>query len=590
MAGVLDSVNQRTQLVGQNRLELLLFRLDGEQLYGINVFKVREVLQCPRLTIMPKCGRVVRGVASIRGSTLPILDLSLATGKSALMNLENSFAVITEYNNRTLGFLVSSVERIVNLNWEAILPPPRGAGRDHYLTAVTHIDNKLVEIIDVEKVLAEVAPTSEEVSPEVVDDDTRAKALSCRVLVVDDSSVARKQITRCLENIGIEVVKLNDGREALNYLKRMADEGKNPAEEFLMMNNDSALANLRALPLSNNPSLKTATPADASLDITEPSLLTTSDYLLEFDGSVPGSGYRARRLSDNQPITVSSNGGVLTFTDANGRDQGFTVQVTGTSVIGDKFTLQPTRRGASDIRAVLDQADQLAFAAPMRANAELQNAGSGVIGQPSIVNEQTPLVPAHLKEMSPVTLTYAGPVAPATTGTFTLSAPAGVTVSPATLSINPGQNNTLSYTVAYGGSSVEISQTFSGRPVSGDQFKLEDNPSGVSDNRNALKLVDLQTKQTVGVTPGVAGSGFSFTDGYGELVERVGTLTAQARMDSEATGAILKQATDNRDSLSAVNLDEEAANLIKFEQYYNASAQIIQVARSLFDTLINSFR
>jgi len=86
MAGVLDSVNQRTQLVGQNRLELLLFRLEGEQLYGINVFKVREVLQCPRLTVMPKCGRVVRGVASIRGSTLPILDLSLATGKSALMD------------------------------------------------------------------------------------------------------------------------------------------------------------------------------------------------------------------------------------------------------------------------------------------------------------------------------------------------------------------------------------------------------------------------------------------------------------------------------------------------------------------------
>ena len=72
--------------------------------------------------------------------------------------------------------------------------------------------------------------------------------------------------------------------------------------------------------------------------------------------------------------------------------------------------------------------------------------------------------------------------------------------------------------------------------------------------------------------------------------ERVGTLTAQARQDSEATGAILKQATDNRDSLSAVNLDEEAANLIKFEQYYNASAQVIQVARSLFDTLISTFR
>jgi flagellar hook-associated protein 1 FlgK len=82
----------------------------------------------------------------------------------------------------------------------------------------------------------------------------------------------------------------------------------------------------------------------------------------------------------------------------------------------------------------------------------------------------------------------------------------------------------------------------------------------------------------------------NFSDGYGDLVGRVGSLTAQARQDSDATSSILKQATNNRDSLAAVNLDEEAANLIKFEQYYNASAQIIQVARSLFDTLISTFR
>ncbi|MCY1383524.1 Flagellar hook-associated protein 1 [compost metagenome] len=82
----------------------------------------------------------------------------------------------------------------------------------------------------------------------------------------------------------------------------------------------------------------------------------------------------------------------------------------------------------------------------------------------------------------------------------------------------------------------------------------------------------------------------NFSDGYGDLVERVGTLTAQARVDSDATTAILKQATDNRDSLSGVSLDEEAGNLIKFEQYYNASSQVIQVARSLFDTLMNTFR
>ena len=85
-------------------------------------------------------------------------------------------------------------------------------------------------------------------------------------------------------------------------------------------------------------------------------------------------------------------------------------------------------------------------------------------------------------------------------------------------------------------------------------------------------------------------AGFSFVDGYGDLVQRVATFTAQARSDSASSGAVLKQATNNRDSVSAVNLDEEAANLIKFEQYYNASAQVLQVARSLFDTLISSIR
>ncbi|MNT16575.1 Flagellar hook-associated protein 1 [compost metagenome] len=163
------------------------------------------------------------------------------------------------------------------------------------------------------------------------------------------------------------------------------------------------------------------------------------------------------------------------------------------------------------------------------------------------------------------------------------------------IDITSGQSNQLNYVVEVdvGGvvQSYTISQSFSGRPENGDSFSLGFNANGVSDNRNALKLVDLQNKQSVGVDPSVGiSTGVSFTDGYGDLVERVGTLTAQARQDSDATGAILKQASNNRDSLSAVNLDEEAANLIKFEQYYNASAQVIQVARSLFDTLISAFR
>ena len=238
MAGVLDSVNQRTQLVGQNRLELLLFRLDGPQLYGINVFKVKEVLQCPKLTVMPKSSQVVRGVANIRGGTIPILDLALATGRSALDDIGNSFVIITEYNTKVQGFLVRSVERIVNMNWGEIHPPPKGTGRDHYLTAVTRVDNRLVEVIDVEKILAEVAPMSEAISEGVVDVETKAKAVSKRVLICDDSSVARKQVSRCLESVGVEVVALNDGREAYDYLHKLVEEGKSPAQEFLMLISD----------------------------------------------------------------------------------------------------------------------------------------------------------------------------------------------------------------------------------------------------------------------------------------------------------------------------------------------------------------
>lgn len=348
--------------------------------------------------------------------------------------------------------------------------------------------------------------------------------------------------------------------------------------------NDPALAALRVRVFSSNSSN-----AQPLLNIGDTSLLTASDYRLEFDGT----NYTARRLSDNAMMSVTeSPPGTLSFGDSNGRDQGFTIDVgTPAPAAGDIFLLQPTRRGAGDIAAVLDQPDQLAFAAPLRAEANLQNRGNAVIGQPSIDNTQDPMILADLKDLSPLAMTYAEPVAPATTGTLTLSAPAGITISPATLSITPGQSNTLSYTITSGGSTLEISQIFSGRPQAGDTFSVAFNANGVSDNRNALKLADLQSKASIGVDPAAPGStGVSFSDGYGDLVERVGTLTAQARLDGEATTAILKQATDNRDSLSGVNLDEEAANLIKFEQYYNASAQIIQVARSLFDTLISSFR
>lgn len=361
--------------------------------------------------------------------------------------------------------------------------------------------------------------------------------------------------------------------------------------------NDSQLADLRARPYADNISN-----ADAALTITDTSLLTASDYRLQFDGST----YSARRLSDGASIAVTTNPPAtdptlpasypltlnFTYTDAQGDliDQGFSVTLDSLPAAGDRFMLEPTRRGATTIETVLDQPDQLAFAAPAKAEAGLQNRGTGAIGQPVIIAGPSPISIAALDGAAGffgtggLTLTFTAPdqLALAGSGSGADFVPAGP------ITIVPGQQNTLQ--VSDGIYTFEF--TLSGVPQNGDTYSLAFNRNGVSDNRNALKLVDLQSAQIVGVDPSVTGikTGVSLTDGYGDLVERVGTLTAQTRLDSEATGAVLKQATDNRDSLSAVNLDEEAANLIKFQQYYQASAQIIQVARSLFDTLIGTFR
>ena len=225
MASIMDSVNQRTQLVGQNRLELLLFRLNGRQRFGINVFKVREVLQCPPLTVMPKLNSCIRGVAHIRGQTISVIDLSMAVGKRPIEDLSKCFIIISEYNRSVQGFLVHSVERIINMNWESILPPPKGAGRINYMTAVTEVDGELVEILDVERILNEISPVSTEVSAELVDASVEHNTHGRPVLVADDSSVARKQVQRALEAIGVQCVLAKDGREALHMVLEMAKNG-----------------------------------------------------------------------------------------------------------------------------------------------------------------------------------------------------------------------------------------------------------------------------------------------------------------------------------------------------------------------------
>ncbi|WP_018938523.1 MULTISPECIES: chemotaxis protein CheV [unclassified Thioalkalivibrio] len=226
MSQFIDDVNQRTQLVGQNRMELLLFHLGGSQTFGINVFKVREVIPSPPLRQIPGSMSVVRGVATLRGGTVPIIDLARAMGlRGAVGAVDNGEqkVVVTEFNRSVQGFWVSAVDRIVNVNWQDVKSPPRGTGRESFLVAVTEIDNKLVEIIDVERVLSIVNPLPSEISPYIRENAREASGR--KVVIVDDSVVARKQIEGAIKGLGFEYDVFKDGQEALDFLEQKAAEG-----------------------------------------------------------------------------------------------------------------------------------------------------------------------------------------------------------------------------------------------------------------------------------------------------------------------------------------------------------------------------
>jgi len=238
MSGVLASVDQRTQLAGHNRLEILMFKLNGAQRFGINVFKIQEVIQCPPLTEVPHSHQVVRGVANMRGKTIPILDLSMAIGRTPVADPQEAFIIVTEFNRSVQGFLVAKVDRIVNMNWEQIMPPPKGAGKDHYLTAVTQIDKELVEIIDVEKVLSEVIGMNEDIPQALLDEAGEETEVKPHILVADDSMVARNQIKRALDQLSIDSTLATDGKKALSILEDWAKNDPDKITNLTMVISD----------------------------------------------------------------------------------------------------------------------------------------------------------------------------------------------------------------------------------------------------------------------------------------------------------------------------------------------------------------
>ena len=249
MAGILEGVDQRTQLAGHNRFELLLFRLSSRQRFGINVFKVQEVIQCPTLTQIPKAHSVICGVAHLRGKTIPVLDLSMAIGLRPLARTDKCYVIVTEYNRTIQGFLVGSVDRIINIDWSSVKAPPTGVGKDGYLTAVTEVDGDLIEVIDVEKVMKEVIGLREHASEESV--DKNVSGAGSRVLIVDDSAVARNQVKRVCDQLGVEYDVLKDGLEAWEHLDRLIQEGKALENYYSLIISDVEMPRMDGYTLAN---------------------------------------------------------------------------------------------------------------------------------------------------------------------------------------------------------------------------------------------------------------------------------------------------------------------------------------------------
>jgi two-component system chemotaxis response regulator CheV len=217
MSELLKNIDARTKLAGTNKLEILLFFLGVDQrtgrreTYGINVFKVREVMRTPPITAAPDMPPSVEGMVSLRGALVPVIDLAKYSGISS--DVPREIMIVTEYNGHTQGFLVEGVDTILRLDWSKMRVPPEMlmSQTGGLVTAVTELeDNRLVMMMDVEKVLSETTSIDNELIFRSVVPIDRPE---CTVFYCDDSSVARKQIERTLSAMGVKGVSaVNGGR------------------------------------------------------------------------------------------------------------------------------------------------------------------------------------------------------------------------------------------------------------------------------------------------------------------------------------------------------------------------------------------
>jgi flagellar hook-associated protein 1 FlgK len=294
--------------------------------------------------------------------------------------------------------------------------------------------------------------------------------------------------------------------------------------------------------------------------------LTLSDYMLTFDG---GNNYTLSRESDGTSVAIDTGGASPYATPAF---DGFSLNITAGAVLGDQFRISPTALGARDIAVVLPSTDLIASALPVRGEENFANIGSGAItvnAVPSIANLPLTGVPVS----GDIVFTFDD-----TTNTYTV-VPDPFAEGP--LAFDPA-TDVNGKTFSLLGGDVQI--TLSGQPRDGDQFTLTHNTGAQGDNANALALLDLESASLL--ESGTA----SLNQALAAQVSNIGSHARDAQRSESTFGAMLDQAHTAREEIAGVNLDEEAANLLRFQQSYQAAAEILRVTESLFQTLLGVIR
>ncbi len=282
------------------------------------------------------------------------------------------------------------------------------------------------------------------------------------------------------------------------------------------------------------------------------------EYDLRFDGTA----WQMIRRSDNQLIPMTGAGTSASPFIA----EGVSIVIGPGAAAGDQYLLRPTRGGAATIDVLITDPRDVAASDPIRTSAVNTNTGTGAISAGNLETRTGSTLLA-----TPITMTYN-----AGTQLFSLS-------TGGTIAYNPATDSGVAQTVAIAGLG-NFGFSFSGTPNTGDQFVLSDNAGGVGDNRNARRLASLQTKNVL------FGNDASITDAYGSAVADVGTRTSREENIRDVQTQLLSRAQEVKDGVSGVNLDEEAANLVQFQQAYQASAQVIAAANNMIDTLLGIVR